>query len=84
MEVESFSESIRERVSEGMSGSGLVSPVVEEWEQVVKKVARAEVGEKVVVCDRAVRLWDGEMKLKIEQRREVFKGQDNLWGEYSD
>ena len=36
MEVESFLESIRERVSEGMSGSGLVSPVVEEWEQVVK------------------------------------------------
>ena len=30
-------------MSEGISGSGLVSVVVEEWEQVVKKVARAEV-----------------------------------------
>ena len=43
MEVEPFSESIREKVSEGISESGLVSAVVEEWEQVVKKVARAEV-----------------------------------------
>ena len=42
-EVEPFSESIREKVSEGISESGLVSAVVEEWEQVVKKVARAEV-----------------------------------------
>ena len=38
-EVESFSESIREKVSEGISGSELVSAVVEEWEKVVKKVA---------------------------------------------
>ena len=60
-EVESFSESIRDKVSEGISGSGLVSAVVEEWEQVVKKVAKAEVGEKVVVCGRAVRWWDDEM-----------------------
>ena len=47
-----FSESIREKVREGIRGSGLVSAVVEEWEQVVKKVAKAEVGEKVVVCGR--------------------------------
>ena len=32
---------------EGISGSGLVSAVVEEWEQVVKKVAKAEVGSSV-------------------------------------
>ena len=60
-DVESFSESIREKVSEGISGSGLVSAVVEEWEQVVKKVAKAEVGEKVVVCGRTVRWWDDEL-----------------------
>jgi hypothetical protein len=71
---------------EGMSGNGLVSAVVEEWEQVVKKVARAEVGEKVVVCGRADRWWDDEIKQKIEQRIEVYKkfvkGHDNLWEEY--
>ena len=66
--VESFSESIREKVNEGISGNGLVSAVVEEWEQVVKKVARAEVEEKVVVCGRAVRWWDNQ------QRREAYKG----------
>ena len=74
-------------MSEGISGSGLVSAVVEEWEQVVKKVAKVEVGEKVVVCGRAVRWWDDEIKQKIEQRREAYKkileGQDYLWEEYS-
>ena len=70
VEVESFSESIGEKVREGISGSGLV---VEEWEQVVKKVAKAEVGEKVVVCGRAVRWWDDEIKQKIEHRREAYK-----------
>ena len=86
-EVQSFSESIREKVREGISGSGLVSAVVEEWEQVVKKVAKAEVVEKVVVCGRAVRWWDDEIKQKIEHRRKAYKkileGQDNLWEEYS-
>ena len=84
-DVESFSESIREKVSEGISGSGLVSAVVEEWEQVVKTVAKAEVGENVVVCGRAVRWWHDEIKQKIEQRRNAYKktleGQDNLWEE---
>ena len=72
-EVEAFSESIRERVSEGMRGSGLVKTAVEKWEQVVKKVASAEVGEKVIVCGRAVRWWDDEIKQKIEERREVYR-----------
>ena len=78
-EVEAFSESIRERVSEGMRGSGLVNAAVEKWEQVVKKVARA-----VVVCGRAVRWW---IKQKIEERREVYRmilrGQGDLREEYT-
>ena len=86
-EVEAFSESIRERVSEGMRGSGLVKTAVEKWEQVVKKVASAEVGEKVIVCGRAVRWWDDEIKQKIEERREVYRkilrGQGELWKEYT-
>ena len=38
-----------------MRGSELVSAVLEDWEQVVKKVARAKVGEKVIVCGKSVR-----------------------------
>ena len=30
-------------------------------------------GEKVVVCGRAVRWWDDEIKQKIEHRREAYK-----------
>ena len=52
--------------------SGLVSAVVEEWELIVKKVAKAEVGEKVV-CGRAVRWWDDKIKQKIEHRRVAYK-----------
>ena len=49
-------------------------------------MAKAEVGEKVVVCGRAARWWDDEIKAKIEQRREMYKrilrGEDKLWEEY--
>ena len=85
-EVESFSESIWEKVVQGMRGRELVSEVLEDWESIVNKVAKAEVGEKVVVCGRAARWWDDEIKAKIEQRRELYKrilrGEDGLWEEY--
>ena len=85
-EVESFSESIREKVVQGMRGRELVSEVLEDWESIVNRVAKAEVGEKVVVCGRAARWWDDEIKAKIEQRRELYKrilrGEDGLWEEY--
>ena len=78
-EVEAFSESIREKVSEGTRGSGLVSAAIGKWEQVVKKVASAEVGEKVIVCGRAVRWWDNESR-----KEERFTGRLGvLWGEYT-
>ena len=85
-EVESFSESIREKVVQGTRGRELVSEVLEDWESIVNRVAKAEVGEKVVVCGRAARWWDDEIKAKIEQRRELYKrilrGEDGLWEEY--
>ena len=84
-EVESFSESIQEKVVQGMRGRELVSEVLEDWESIVNRVAKAEVGEKVVVCGRAARWWDDEIKAKIEQRRELYKrilrGEDELWEE---
>ena len=85
-EVESFSESIREKVVQGTRGRELVSEVLEDWESIVNRVAKAEVGEKVVVCGRAARWWEDEIKAKIEQRREFYKrilrGEDELWEEY--
>ena len=35
---------------------------VEDWESIVNRVAKVEVGEKVVVCGKAVRSWDDEMQ----------------------
>ena len=85
-EVESFSDSIQEKVVQGMRGRELVSEVLEDWESIVNRVAKAEVEEKVVVCGRAARWWDDEIKAKIEQRRELYKrilrGEDGLWEEY--
>ena len=44
-----------------------------EWESIVNRVARKEVGEKMMVCGRAYKWWDNELKDKISLRREVYK-----------
>ena len=53
-----------------------------DWESIVNEVAKAVVGEKLIVCDRAARWWDAEVKAKIEHRRDVYRkiagGQDEL------
>ena len=48
-----FSENIRSSVERGMKGQELVNEVVMEWESVVNRVAKCELGEKMIVCDRA-------------------------------
>ena len=54
-----------------------------EWEN---RVAKCEVGEKMIDCDRAARWWDNEIKEKISLRRELYKkvikGREDLWDEY--
>ena len=72
-EVESFSDSIWEKVVQGMRGRELVSKVLEDWESIVNRVAKAEVGEQVVVCGRGARLSDDEITAQIQQRRESYK-----------
>ena len=61
----------------------LVDEVLMEWERVVNRVA---VGGKMIVCGRAARWWDGEIRDKISLRREVYRkmvsGQKELWSEY--
>ena len=49
------SESIRGKIDEGMKGHSLVSEVLQKWEKIVNRVAKMEVGEKVIVCCRSAR-----------------------------
>ena len=85
-EVSRFSESIQSKVASGMVGSTLVMNVLADLESIVNEVAKAVVGEKLIVCGRAARWWDAEVKAKIEHRRDVYRkiagGQDELWEEY--
>ena len=49
-EVSGFSESIQGKIARGMKGHSLISEVIQEWEGIVKRVAKIEIGEKVIVC----------------------------------
>ena len=55
-------------------------------ESVVNRVAKCELGEKMIVCGRAAGWWDVQIKDKINARKEVYKkvvnGREDLWGEY--
>ena len=52
----------------------------------MNRVAKEEVGEKMIVCGRAARWWDSEVKDKINSRREMYKkvinGNENSWEDY--
>ena len=85
-EVHEFSESTKSKIERGMKGQELVNEVVMEWESVVNRVAKCELGEKMIVCGRAARWWDEQIKDKINARRQLYKkvvnGREDLWGEY--
>ena len=67
-------------------GYDLVNEVLMEWENIVNRVAKREVGEKMIFCGRVARWWDNEIKGKISLRRELCKkvinGRKDLWDEY--
>ena len=69
-----------------MGGSELVKTVVQDGEDIVKRVASKEIGEKVIVCGKEARWWDDKIKQKIRLRRQVYKeigsGREDKWGEY--
>ena len=54
-----------------------MNEISEEWERTVKSVKRK------IVC---ARLWDDEVRAKIEHRRQVYRfiasGQGELWEKY--
>ena len=43
--------------------------MLREWESIVNRVAKREVGEKMIVCAKSARWWDSEVKDKINSRR---------------
>ena len=84
--VSGFVECVSRKEYAGITGMELVDEVFMEWERVVNRVAKVEVGKKMIVCGRAARWWDGEIRDKISLRREVYRkmvsGQKELWSEY--
>ena len=85
-EVYECSESTKSKIERGMKGQELVNEVVMEWESVVNRVAKCELGEKMIVCGRAARWWDELIKDKINARRKEYKkvvnGREDMWGKY--
>ena len=71
-EVHKFSESTKSKIERGMKRQELVNEVVIEWESVVNRVAKCELGEKMIVCGRAARWWDEQIKDNINARWEVY------------
>ena len=67
-------------------GSDLVNAMVQDWEDTVKGITSKEIGEKMIVCGKAGRWWDGEIKEKIRLTRQVYKEissvREDKWGEY--
>ena len=43
--------------------------IIEGWEQLVKNTASKVVGKKLIVCNRAVKWWDEEVKEAVRVRR---------------
>ena len=53
-----FTESVSQKVENGMKGEPLVQDVVHEWEDIPNRVAKSVVGEKTIVCGKSASWWD--------------------------
>ena len=71
--VHGFLDSIKSKVERGMKGQELVKVVVMEWESVINKVAKCELGEKMIMCGRAGRWWDEQIKDKLMQEGKYIR-----------
>ena len=72
-EVSGFVECVSRKERAGITEMELVDEVLMELERVVNRVAKIEVGEKMIICGRAARWWDGEIRDKISLRHEVYR-----------
>ena len=50
---------------------GAGARIIEGWEQLVKTTASKVIGKKLIVCNRAVKWWDEEVKEAITSRRKA-------------
>ena len=66
-----FSESIKSKVEGAMKEQELVIEVVMECERIVNRVDKRELGEKMIVCGRANRRWDEQIKDRINARQKA-------------
>ena len=52
----------------------------------MNRVAKSEVGEKMIVCGKSATWWSSEVKDKISSRRKVYKnaldGNVDAWEDY--
>ena len=84
--MKGFSESIRQIMSKGLKGHAFAGEVLREWESIVNRVAKREMGEKLIVCGKSARWWDSEVKDKINSRRKLYKsmldGNVDAWEDY--
>ena len=56
-------------MSKVLKGHALVGEVLMEVESIVNRVARREVGEKMIVCGKSARWWESEVK---DSRRKLY------------
>ena len=68
-EVHEFSESTKSKIERGMKGQELVNEVVMEWENVVNRVAKCELGEKIKCV--VEQLGGGMSRLKIQLTQNI-------------
>ena len=71
--------------AEGRDQAG--SRIIEGWEELVNTTASRVLGRKLIVCKRAVKWWDEEIKQAIRVRRESHAKYaagktDAGWNEY--
>ena len=73
IEEPNFIKEIKSIEERDLHGHALIQEVLNSWGKRVTKVAKTVIGEKTVVCGRSTKWWDEEIKVKIKQRREVYK-----------
>ena len=68
-----FSELLEEvgTVGTEMERNRAGAKIIEGWEQLVKDTACKVIGKKLILCNKAVKWWDEEVKEAIRVRRET-------------
>ena len=46
--------------------------IIRGWKQLVKNTANEVIGKKLIICNRAVKWWDEEVKEAMTVRREAY------------